>query len=197
MKPKVAHIIVTDKCGHNCPMCCNKNYDIHAIPNITMEELESVETICLTGGEPFMSKDLDMFVEKLRPFAKKIYVYASGKELDLYWHKYNHLPRIDGLSLSPKDAEDVMSILSLLKSDFAYELLRKNINSNRLYLMLSECNPTNYKLDIGRVALFSLQTVAFLFDLLHFDVFFRTWKDEIVSPEGEIFRNISFKELGI
>ena len=81
MKPKVAHIIVTDKCGHNCPMCCNRNYDIHEIPNITKKELEDVETICLTGGEPFMSKDIDMFIDN---FAHMPRVYMSMRQAQNY-----------------------------------------------------------------------------------------------------------------
>ena len=197
MKPKVAHIIVTEKCGHKCPMCCNRNYDIHTIPNITKEELESVDTICLTGGEPFMSKDLDMFVEKLRPHVKNIYVYASGKELKTYWQNNHHLPNIDGLSLSPKDEQDVVCILDMLKSDFIDELMYKGIKSNRLYIMLSVHDSANYTPDVGEIAFLALLGRYELLRLLHFEVFFRTWKDEIVSPEGEIFRNISFEELGI
>lgn len=191
MKPKVAHIIVTDKCGHNCPMCCNRNYDIHEVPNITKKELEDVETICLTGGEPFMSKDIDMFIEKLRPYAKKLYVYASGAELYNYWKKNHKVPNIDGLSLSPKTMSDYQLLIELLQDDCFLEMLRWK--SNRLYIFIKQIDPANFKTEED------LDAVSELINLAQssFKVFFRVWKDEIISPEGEIFRNINFEELGI
>ena len=192
MKPKVAHIIVTDKCGHNCPMCCNRNYDIHEIPNITREELESVETICLTGGEPFMSKDIDMFIDKLRPYAKNLYVYASGAELYNYWKKNNKVPNIDGLSISPKTMSDYRLLIELLKNDCFRSMLR--CKSNRLYIFIKQIDPANFQTEEE-----DFDAVLGLIILAQslFNVFFRVWKDEIVSPEGEIFRNINFEELGI
>ena len=191
MKPKVAHIIVTDKCGHNCPMCCNRNYDIHEIPNITKKELEDVETICLTGGEPFMSKDIDMFIDKLRPYAKKIYVYASGAELYNYWKKNHKVPNIDGLSISPKNRLDYRLLIELLKDDCFRSMLRWK--SNRLYIVIKQIDPANFQTEEAFDAV--LELIALAPSL--FKVFFRVWKNEIISPKGEIFRNINFEELGI
>ena len=191
MKPKVAHIIVTDKCGHNCPMCCNHNYDIHKIPNITRNELESVETICLTGGEPFMSKDIDMFINKLRPYAMNLYVYASGAELYNYWVKNSIIPDIDGISLSPKTASDYSLLIELLKDDCFCSMLRWK--SNRLYIFIKPIDPANFQTEED----FTLVSELIEQAQYQFKIFFRVWKDEIVSPEGEIFRNINFKELGI
>lgn len=191
MKPKVAHIIVTDKCGHNCPMCCNRNYDIHEVPHITKKELEDVETICLTGGEPFMSKDIDMFIDKLRPYAKKLYVYASGAELYNYWKKNYKVPNIDGLSLSPKTMSDYQLLIELLQDDCFLAMLRWK--SNRLYIFIKPIDPANFQTEED------LDAVSKLINLAQssFKVFFRVWKDEIISPKGEIFRNINFEDLGI
>lgn len=36
------HLFVTNKCTNNCPLCCNKNYDIEKIPLPTEEELGSI-----------------------------------------------------------------------------------------------------------------------------------------------------------
>ena len=191
MKPKVAHIIVTDKCGHNCPMCCNRNYDIHEIPNITKKELEDVETICLTGGEPFMSKDIDMYINKLRPYAKNLYAYASGTELYNYWKKNHKVPNIDGLSISPKNMSDYLLLIELLKNDCFRSMLRWK--SNRLYIFIKQIDPANFQQEEDFNAVLKLIISAQPL----FEVFFRVWKDEIVSPEGEIFRNINFEELGI
>lgn len=49
----VMHLLITDKCDRDCKWCCNKQYDVNDIPSATKEEYESVNTVCLTGGEPF------------------------------------------------------------------------------------------------------------------------------------------------
>lgn len=48
----VMHLLITDKCDRDCKWCCNKQYDVNDIPVATKGEYESVNTVCLTGGEP-------------------------------------------------------------------------------------------------------------------------------------------------
>ena len=51
---KIIHIMITSLCDRNCPYCCNNQYDLNDIPYATSEELSKANTVCLTGGEPFM-----------------------------------------------------------------------------------------------------------------------------------------------
>ena len=194
MKAKVAHIIVTDKCGNHCPMCCNRNYDIHTIPNITQDELTGLETICLTGGEPFLSPEIKDYIGYLRPYCKNLYVYASGYELYLYWKKFKTLHDISGLSISPKTLRDWRAVLMLFHDrDFASYLIDK-VNKNRLYVFVKQ---------YGLSGCVCEETDEIVYDVIHtaaclpFTIIFREWKEEITSPEGEIFRNIDFSELGL
>ena len=138
-----------------------------------------------------MSKDIDMFIEKLRPYAKNIYVYASGAELYNYWKKNYKVPNIDGLSLSPKTMSDYQLLIELLQDDCFLSMLRWK--SNRLYIFIKQIDPANFQTEED------LDAVSKLINLAQslFKVFFRVWKDEIISPKGEIFRNINFEELGI
>jgi len=53
MKVDTMHLFITKRCTNDCPLCCNKNYDIEKVPLPTEEELSSVSTVCLTGGDPF------------------------------------------------------------------------------------------------------------------------------------------------
>ena len=82
---QVLHLFITNKCRHNCPLCCNRLYMIHKIPVVTVELLRSVKTICLTGGEPFSIKPylLTAFIRNIRyqyPNIKNLYIYTSGSE---------------------------------------------------------------------------------------------------------------------
>ena len=138
-----------------------------------------------------MSKDIDMFIDKLRPYAKKIYVYASGAELYNYWKKNHKVPNIDGLSISPKNRLDYRLLIELLKDDCFRSMLRWK--SNRLYIVIKQIDPANFQTEEAFDAV--LELIALAPSL--FKVFFRVWKNEIISPKGEIFRNINFEELGI
>lgn len=65
---QILHLFITNKCRHDCEFCCNKLYDIEKIPVVTVELLKSVQTVCLTGGEPFgiNPDELCAFILRLR-----------------------------------------------------------------------------------------------------------------------------------
>lgn len=96
------HLFVTNKCTNNCPLCCNKNYDIEKIPLPTEEELGSIRNVFLTGGEPFLlGKKLNKIVNALRSREniKNIYIYTSGYECYKYFTDFEKLPNINGINL--------------------------------------------------------------------------------------------------
>lgn len=51
VKPEIMHLMVLSRCNYNCELCCNKLYDIDKIPVATVEELKTIHTLCITGGE--------------------------------------------------------------------------------------------------------------------------------------------------
>ena len=87
---------------------------------------------------------------------------------------------------------DYRLLIELLKNDCFRSMLR--CKSNRLYIFIKQIDPANFQTEEE-----DFDAVLGLIILAQslFNVFFRVWKDEIVSPEGEIFRNINFEELGI
>ena len=67
VKPEIMHLMILDNCDHKCNLCCNKMYDIDKIPVATVEEMKTVHTVCITGGEPFMSNiNIDRFALNLK-----------------------------------------------------------------------------------------------------------------------------------
>ena len=59
VKPEIMHLMILSKCNYKCELCCNKLYDIEKIPVATVKELKTIHTLCITGGEPFLSRNFD------------------------------------------------------------------------------------------------------------------------------------------
>ena len=135
---QVLHLFIINTCRHDCPLCCNKFYDIEKIPVVTVERLKSVDTVCLTGGEPLMLHDNTLydFVFGLRvqyPNIKNLYVYTSGKELSARRDTVEALVNgsfINGVNVSPKDGVDWMGLATTIRE--APSIFRSG--SNRLYV---------------------------------------------------------------
>lgn len=184
---QVLHLFITNRCRHNCPLCCNKLYKIDEIPVITVELLKSVQTVCLTGGEPFSidSNVLVPFIKNLRDQYKNIknlYIYTSGKELYsiLKYRELMDSEYINGINIAPKDWEDWLQFASLISKHFE---LFSNIfypykkASNRLYVF-KEQEPIFNALNLD------LNTI-------NIDVISRKWDRTFNTPENEHFCRLS------
>lgn len=166
---KNIHLMVTSLCDRNCPYCCNKQYDLSTIPQVTDEELRSAENIFLTGGEPFAFSQPNEVADWLKckyKNIKKVIVYTNAYELYCYLAKNGSLEHIDGLSVSLKEFRDkdyFEGILTYLK-DYM------KCKNNRLYYF-------------GDFLIEGLNTTGF-------DVFRREWQTDFVPAPGSIFRRI-------
>lgn len=180
VKPEIMHLMVLSKCNYNCELCCNKLYDIDKIPVATVEELKTIHTLCITGGEPFMASiNLDDFARSVKdgfPNVKNIFVYTSGVML-LY-----NLPQIfsyiDGLSICPKSMKDWLALEKIANStsrDYLNNISK--LSSNRLYVFKEQ------------VALFEGR-FKHIAEMLNLNVLYRTWDKEFKTPENEIFRRL-------
>jgi len=134
---QVLHLFITNKCRHQCQFCCNKLYKISEIPVATVELLKSVDTVCLTGGEPFTVKPIVLknLIYNLRTQYKSIknlYIYTSGYEFEMvhqdyyeFIHVYNW---INGINIAPKDWKDWIAVPKIIST------INCKSNSNRLYV---------------------------------------------------------------
>lgn len=186
MKQKIIHLYTISECGKKCPLCCNRLYDIDALQVVTVEELKSADTVCLTGGDPFLYNDLWKFVRYLRnqyPNIKNLYAYTSGHALYQYMkNNWTHIEKLDGVSIAPKDAGDWLELRTLLTHGI-YSNVISSIRSNRL--MVFDNQKTNFDKFMKDI------------DLSMFTILGRKWDDKFVVPENEIFRRlpILFEEI--
>ena len=180
VKPEIMHLMVLSKCNYNCELCCNKLYDIDKIPAATVDELKTIHTLCITGGEPFMASiNLDDFARSVKdgfPNVKNIFVYTSGVML-LY-----NLPQIfsyiNGLSICPKSMKDWLALEKIANStsrDYLNNISK--LSSNRLYVFKEQ------------VALFEGR-FKHIAEMLNLNVLYRTWNKEFKTPDNEIFRRL-------
>lgn len=180
VKPEIMHLMVLSRCNYNCELCCNKLYDIDKIPVATVEELKTIHTLCITGGEPFIASiNLNDFARSVKdgfPNVKNIFVYTSGVML-LY-----NLPQvfsyIDGLSICPKSMKDWLALEKIAYSTSHYYLNNiPKLSSNRLYVFKEQ------------IALFEGR-FKHIAELLNLNVLYRTWDKEFKTPDNEIFRRL-------
>lgn len=69
--PYVAHFIPTWRCNLKCKMCnvwkMAKGYELTTEEMLkVLKQLKSLDVIKITGGEPFLRKDLDILVDEIR-----------------------------------------------------------------------------------------------------------------------------------
>lgn len=172
-KKPVMHLLITDKCDRDCKDCCNKQYDVKGIPVATKEEFKLVDTVCLTGGEPFKYGEPFVVASWLKskyPNIKNVYVYTNAAPLFEWLEKnkpaaleYIAFSWLDGLSVSIKTPDDLDAFQIL-----ALHPLIKQLKSNYLYVMNG---------------LYPLYTG-------NFKVIKREWQEEFKPADNCIFRRI-------
>lgn len=83
-------LLVIAKCHNDCPLCCNKQFNLNSLPVVDRWDYDEV---CITGGEPLSTtrvahKVIDL-IEGIRAIwnaqgrSGKIYVYTSTRRVDL------------------------------------------------------------------------------------------------------------------
>lgn len=174
---KVLHLMVNNVCTNNCPLCCNKQYDVNKIPAVTVEELSNVETLCITGGEPFLSPMLCRFLIVIAiyyPNLRDIIIYTSGAAI-----KEETLEKI----LSLKNLYNIQISLSIgPKSDKD----RSNLEKNDIRKLIS-------KLSHNRFYCFSKEDRELAekdYNFFNTEIIDREWQETFKAAPNSIFRRL-------
>ena len=177
------HLLVTAKCNNNCPLCCNREYNLLDIPVVQVDELSKAGTLCITGGEPLMFVDqVEHLVENYKYMVgssspKKIYIYTTGRSLT--YDALSNLvflknPLISGFSIGPKSYQDWRQIECLAQED-SDRMFKLN---NRLYVF-PEWEQT-FK-DINR----EYPNIS-----KNFEIIPRKWQKSFKPAKNSIFRRL-------
>ena len=166
---KNIHLMVTSLCNRNCPYCCNRQYNLSDIPQVSDEELQKAENIFITGGEPFafaQPEEIAFYLKKYYRNIKQVIVYTNAYELYCYLTDGLTINYIDGLTISLKNQADKWHLEHI--TPFLKEY--PNCKSNRLYYF-----------DDSYIE--GLDTTGFM-------VSKREWQSEFVPAPDSIFRRI-------
>lgn len=182
IKPEVMHLMVLSRCDHNCELCCNKLYNIEEIPVATVQELKTIHTLCITGGEPFLVEYLSKFakgIKKQYPNIKHLYVYTSGGAI--LSSSYSPLIEVgsvfDGINFAPKTKKDWVALKIMAATNLLLKHKISSIPQNRLYVFKDQKEVfENMYNDLPKK--------------LNLNVIYRTWDKEFKTPDNEIFRRL-------
>lgn len=127
---KKLRLLVTPECNRNCEGCCNKEWNLEALPACT--SYEGYDEIILTGGEPMLyPRRVQNIIHQIKsenPTAK-IILYSAHQE-KLLQHSLM-LEHIDGITLTLHTRDDAMKFAMmnemLLSIEFGHMNLRLNV----------------------------------------------------------------------
>lgn len=172
----IIHLMVTSICDRDCPLCCNKQYDLTTeVPQVTDEELRKAHTIYLTGGEPFAFANPNAIARHLKyrySNIKAIRVYTGARELSDWLIDHDEwalasvrtLDDIDGVTVSLKNPSDVVCFDRVIRCDSRI----LEMSSNMLYVF-GDLAPR---------------------ELGNFIVKPRVWMEDFIPDKKSIFRRI-------
>lgn len=168
----IIHLMVTSICDRDCPLCCNKQYDLNTeVPQVTDKELLKAHTIYITGGEPFTFSNpnsISRYLKNRYPNIKTVRVYTGAKEL-ADWLGFDFKPSnnqifFDGVTVSLKNQRDVDDFEDYIVNNEQISRL----SSNMLYVF-GDLTPRN---------------------LGNFIVKPRVWMEDFVPDNKSVFRRI-------
>lgn len=107
MIKKDLRLVITRNCNYDCYFCHGEgvergtkellNADDYAFFSMFCKEKYGIDTVTITGGEPFVRKDINEIVTKIEDLGVKITIVSNGELLNL---NYDTLKLVDKLNVS-------------------------------------------------------------------------------------------------
>jgi len=107
-------LLITLKCNFNCEYCCNEQEEFNSqfcYKNFSEIDLNQYRTICITGGEPFINRDLLYGILDEIPLNKRVYIYTNGtliEKADVF--KLSTYDNLRGLSIGVHSSNQLYNI---------------------------------------------------------------------------------------
>lgn len=192
---KRCRLLLTTRCPNNCPLCCNKQFDL--FKDVPVIDRWNYEEFILTGGEPLINGTvwlLDFIynltaIHKYMGTSPKIFLYTSECKPD-YWNAI--MPFLDGITYTVHTEANAQEFITLLKiltaPEVGYDMMYPDLydlNGKSLWLNLF---PEAKQLISDKLAISNLSwdTVSKFFKIRPME-----WKESCPVPEGEDFRRLN------
>jgi hypothetical protein len=173
---KILRLLLFSACNRDCEGCCNKDWDLKALPAIT--DFTDYDQILLTGGEPMLSpRRIWEAIGTIRKQNRtaKIYLYTALVRAELF-DLLNDSHGLDGVTLTLHEQNDVTPEL------LAFLFLAPREKSLRLNVFEGVSLPSDVKAFGQRVERDVLDGWKVKLDMI--------WIKNCPLPENETFGRI-------
>lgn len=191
---KRCRLLLTTKCPNNCPLCCNKQFDL--FKDVPVIDRWDYDEFILTGGEPLMNSTalLDFIynlttIHKYMGTSPKIYLYTSICNPHT-WDKI--IPFFDGITYTvhtQQNAKELITLITVLTNpEMGYDSMFQNlqdISQKSIWLNLFPEAKTLIDAELANTNL-SWDSISRFFKIRQME-----WKENCPVPEGEDFRRLN------
>lgn len=191
---KRCRLLLTTKCPNNCPLCCNKQFDL--FKDVPVIDRWDYDEFILTGGEPLMfSNQLTGLLNFIRNSniymgtSSKFYLYTSVISPDL-WDSF--IWALDGITYTvhtKNNAAELVRFIYVLRNYTAgYDTFLPNlssIKSKSIWLNLFPESKEFIEEELSKSP-FKWNDISEYFKIRPME-----WKENCPIPEGEDFRRLN------
>ena len=170
---KKLRLLLFEQCNRSCKGCCNKQWDLKAIPKVTNpEEYADYGKVILTGGEPLLYPGIVVeTIEEVRKHSNAvIYLYTSCLYKPEMFRYILNL--IDGICVTFHDKQDPLVFKKMIK-----KVSRELMDSKSMRLNVFRGINIWETLDIEELKGWSIKE-----DIV--------WIDSCPLPENEVFKRL-------
>ena len=132
---RVACIVFTFGCNFRCPFCHNASLVIgEGESDVTEEEFFSylkkrkgiLDGVCVTGGEPLLQKDIEIFLEKIKALGYEVKLDTNGTFPDKL-KKIVEAGLVDYVAMDIKNSPEYYSVTAG-KEEIDFEKIKESVD---------------------------------------------------------------------
>lgn len=191
---KRCRLLLTTKCPNNCPLCCNKQFDL--FKDVPVIDRWNYDEFILTGGEPltFPNELINLMntimnMDKFMGKSSKFYLYTSICNPDI-WNRI--IWKLNGITYTvhtTANAKELIQLIHVLRNyNNGYELIfpeLQRIKNCSIWLNLFPEGKDFIDEELAKSP-FSWDDISEYFKIRPMQ-----WIKDCPVPEGEDFRRIN------
>ena len=120
MFKKELRLILTEDCNYDCIFCHKEGMKKYEVAKLTPEDYSFLFEVCketfnwdevtLTGGEPYVRKDIDQIIKRIHDKEGKITIVTNGELINRHFDSLKYIHRIN-LSIHSMDSKKYDNIV--------------------------------------------------------------------------------------